>query len=246
VLNSLTTGKSLEPARGMGKGKADGTTIGKLFNDVKLLTERMDDTDRWRKDVTPGGESERVIVKMLEIEKNTWLNAKKMTGNIETIDRSIDKKVQAAVDAVKAEIAKVVDDFERKSRAIMQGYSDISAESTRLAETIESHIAEAAALQEGRLGDILARLEAVELKLADINSEHNKTRESDVHMQTQMHFSTSKQTRSIGRRARSLSTDRRLGLIRDEQYQHEIATLVRESQSVATQRSSILHCSPSH
>ena len=137
----------MEPARGMGKGKADGTTIGKLFNDVKLLTERMDDTDRWRKDVTPGGESERVIVKMLEIETNTWLNAKKMAGNIETIDRSIDKKVQAAVDAVEAEIAKVVDDFERKSRAIMQGYSDISAESTRLAETIESHIAGAAALQ---------------------------------------------------------------------------------------------------
>jgi hypothetical protein len=231
----------------MGKdGNAKGTNIGKLFNDVKLLTERMDFTDRWRMDVTPGGESERVICKMLEIEKTTWENAKKMTESIKTINLAIDGKVQAALDAVASDITKVVAVFDGKSAAIMQGYSDISAESTRLAETIESHIAEAAALQEGRLGDILTRLEAVELKLADINSEHNKTRESDVHMQTQMHFSTSKQTRSIGRRARSLSTDRRLGLIRDEQYQHEIATLVRESQSVATQRSSILHCSPSH
>ena len=140
----------MEPARGMGKGKADGTTIGKLFNDVKLLTDRIDDMERWRKDIIPGGDSERLIVKMQQIESNTWSNAKKMTANIETINRTIDEKVQAAVHAIDVRIARVVGDFDKKSSAIMQGYKDISAESALLAETIESHIAEAAALHEGR------------------------------------------------------------------------------------------------
>ncbi len=91
------------------------------------------------------------------------------------------------------------------------------------------------------MGDTPTRLEAVELKLADINSEYNKARESDVHTPTQMHFSMTYQiSRSIGRRARSLPTDMRLGLIRDQEYQHGTSTLVGESQRVARERTSNL------
>ena len=221
----------------MGKGKADVTTIGKLFNDVKALTDRLDDMDRWRRDITPGGESTRVISKMLEIEKNVWLNAKKMSESIAAIDQAINEKIGAAVSTIECRIARVVGEFDKKSSAIMQGYKDISAESALLAETIEQHIAQAAALEEGRLEEVINRLASVDRQLADLNIERVKPCTNDTHFQTKDHTSSmSIQARSIGRRARSLSSDRRLGIIHDVDYQHGIADLVRKSQHIAIQR----------
>ncbi len=184
---------------------------------------------------------------MLEIESKTWLNVKKMNEHIQDIESTINGKVDKAskeigikFDKVEKKTSNVIEDLERKSNDIFQGYRDISRESELLAQTIESHIADAAALQEDRFMNILTRLDAAEVKLADINSGHEwLPANSDVHMKSHRHAQLGQQTRGIQRRARSLSTDRARALIPEGDFQCGVSRLVEESQDVAFQRAYI-------